>query len=144
MNNGNPSSEEIADWLTTCVGKCRRAQSAAEVHTRLYRKPWNQELLDRFKGQCRERPDLAWIMTMLWAEAHSGLARDLLPNLERCLGRFVYDEFAVEIPPAPLRPEIVVDNSGGTETEAPAGSRGNGRRKKGKRADLGRPAGDAA
>jgi len=118
MNSGNPNREEIADMLTTCVGKCRRARSAEEAHARLYRQPWDQGLLDRFKEQFGEDPDLALIARMIFAEGYSCLAGYLLPNLERCLGSYAYEAFSVELPPGPLRPELVVDNTGdGKEIE---------------------------
>lgn len=130
---------EIGDALADCAGQCRRSLCKEELHARAYRRPWNQALLDRFlQKQCAEDPELAWIATMLYAQARSDLANRLLPGIERCLGRYVYDEYSVELPPKPLRPELVVDNSGSGE-QSPQGSEG----KKGKRAAI-RPAGDAA
>ena len=139
MNSGNPTCEEIADMLTTCVGKCRRARSAEEAHARLYGQPWDQGLLDRFKGQFAERPELALIARMIFAEGYSFLAGHLLPNLERCLGSYVYEEFSVELQPGPLRPELVVANTAAGK-EIPAVAPG---KSEGKRAAA-RPAGDAA
>ena len=127
--------------LTTCVGKCRRARSAEEAHSQLYGgQPWDQGLLDWFKEQLAERPDLTLIARMIYAQGYSRLADGLLPNLERCLGSYVYEEFSVPLPPGPLRPELVVDNTGAGK-EIPASARGKGR---GKKRAAARPAGDAA
>ena len=126
--------------LTTCVGKCRRGGAAEEAHARLYGQPWDQGLLDWFKGQFAEKPELALVARMIFAEGYSCLAGYLLPNLERCLGSYVYEEFSVELQPGPLRPELVVDNTGIADKEVPATTRG---KSKGKRAAA-RPAGDAA
>lgn len=124
--------------LTACVGKCRRARSAEEAHAQLYGQPWDQGLLDWFNDQLAERRDLTLIARMIYAQGYSRMAEGLLPNLERCLGSYVYEEFSVELPLGPLRPELVVDNTGAGR-EIPAAERG---KSKGKRAS--RPAGDAA
>lgn len=117
--------------LMTCAKRCRRAQSAEEAHARLYGQPWDQGLLDWFKGQLADRPDLALVARMIYAEGYSRLAEGLLPILERCMGRYACEEFSVELPRGPLRPELVVDNAGTAGREIPAAGRG---KSKGKRA----------
>ncbi len=138
MSRGTPPRGDIGDALANCVGKCRGAQRKEEYHARAYRRPWNQALLDWFKQQCEESPDLAWIASMIYVEGRSDLANQLLPGIERYLGRYVFDEFHVTLPAAPLRPELVVDNTGGTGKGSLAPKRG--RRKRA----VSRPAGDAA
>lgn len=131
---------DLGDCLADWVRKCRRAECKEELHAQLYQRPWNQALLDRFNERCKEDPDLTWAASMIYARARSDLANELLPGIERHLGSYVYDEFSIELPPEPLRPEIVVDNSAGTSETAPDRRK---RKAKGKRA-VQRPAGDAA
>ena len=139
MSRGKPPHLEIGESLAGCIGKCQRAQRKEDYHARVYRRPWNQALLDWFFEQCKERPDLAWVASMIYAEGRSDLANKLLPGIERYYGRYVFDELTIEVPPAPQRPELVVDNTGGAGKECPAAKRGRG-----KRAAATRPAGDAA
>ena len=144
MSSETPTPRELANSLVRAVDKCRCAQSAEELHAKAYRKPWNQRLLDAFGEQCAKDPNFHWIRTMLWAQARQDLAEKLLPVLEQCLGRYVYEEFTGVKPSPPLRPELVVDNSGGAGAEAPPASPGKGKRNKGKWAARRRPPGDAA
>lgn len=139
MSRGKSRDLEIGNSLVNCIGKCRRAQRKEEYYAKAYRRPWNQALLDRFNTQCKERPDLVEIASMIYAEGRSLLANELLPGIERYYGRYVFDEFAVEVPPAPQRPELVIDNTGAAGKECPAA-----KRDRGKRVAATRPAGDAA
>ena len=136
MSEGKSPRGDIGDGLANCVSKCRRAQRKEECFERAHGKPWNQALLDWFGEQCKERPDLDWIASMIYAEGRAGLANELLPGVERYLGRYVFDEFSVTLPPAPRRPVLVIDNS--------EGSGGQAASSKGKRAATGQPPGNAA
>ena len=139
MSRQNPPIGDIGDSLTDCVGKCRASRCREAYHARAYGRPWNQALLDWFWGQCENDPDLEWIASMIQAEAHSRLANQLLPGIERYLGRYIFDEFAVPLSPEPQRPELVVDNVAGTGEEA--ATAGQGKRRG---AAPRRPTGDAA
>ena len=126
--------------LATCVKQCRRSQCKEEYLARTRRMAWNQQLLDWFLGECEKRPDLACIAAMIHAGGRAGLANQLLPGIERYLGRYVFDEYSVPLPPKPQRPVLVVDNSEGSGGRV-EGSKG---KRKSRRVAARRPAGDAA
>ena len=135
MNRG-----DIGEDLLTCVNQCRRSQCKEEYLARTRGMEWNQQLLDHFLAVCEERPHLACVAAMIYAEGRAGLANQLLPGIERYLGRYVFDEYSVPQPPEPQRPVLVVDNGDGS-----GGQIGGGKAKrKRKRAAARRPAGNAA
>ena len=140
MSGENSTGGDIGEDLTTCVHQCRRSQCKEEYLARTRRMAWNQKLLDWFLGECEKRPDLACIAAMIHAEGRAGLANQLLPGIERYLGRYVYDEYSVPLPPKPQHPVLVVDNSAGSGDQVASDRAGS----KGKRAAAGRPPGNAA
>lgn len=140
MNRGNSPDGGIGKDLASCVNQCRRSQCKEEYVERTRGMQWNQQLLDDFLALCEERPHLACVAAMIYAEGRAGLANQLLPGIERYLGRYVFDEYSFPLPPKPQRPLLVVDNVEGSGERVVAGKA----KRKRKRAAARRPAGNAA
>ncbi|MDE0125351.1 MAG: hypothetical protein OXN97_12325, partial [Bryobacterales bacterium] len=140
MNSGNSPGGGIGEDLASCVNQCRRSQCKEEYLARTRSMAWDQQLLNRFLAECEKRPDLACIAAMIYAEGRAGLANQLLPGIERYLGRYVFDECSFPLPPEPQRPVLVVDNGEGSGGRVVGGKP----KRKRKRAAAPRPPGKAA